>query len=222
MFRMFCARISFGVLLVLLSACAAQPMYEGMSAPVRSLASSEIPDRQIIRTATMSIEVDEPKATAERVLSFVKARAGHIENTTESLQGIINLKIRIPSNTLDELLDQISTQGSVSEQSTNSRDVTEEMMDVEAELKNLLELRARLRLLLQKAEKVSELLEIERELARVQTQIDRIEGRRKFLSSQVAFSSLELTIKRKKIYGPLGYLGMGLIEIISKLFVIRE
>lgn len=222
MFRMFYARISFGVLLVLLSACAAQPMYEGMSAPVRSLASSEISDRQIIRTATMSIEVDEPKATAEWVLSFVKARAGHIENTTESSQGIINLKIRIPSNTLDELLDQISTQGSVSEQSTNSRDVTEEMMDVEAELKNLLELRARLRLLLQKAEKVSELLEIERELARVQTQIDRIEGRRKFLSSQVAFSSLELTIKRKKIYGPLGYLGMGLIEIISKLFVIRE
>jgi hypothetical protein len=61
--------------------------------------------------------------------------------------------------------------------------------------------------------------EIERRLAEVQSQIDGIESRRKYLSDQVAYSQVSITIKQQTIYGPLGYVAAGIGKAIRKLFI---
>src|SRR5690606_16016714 len=96
-------------------------------------------------------------------------------------------------------------------------DVTDEMIDVEARLKNLYVLRDRFRALLDKAVKVSEILEIERELSRIQSDIDSVEGRISKIKGQVKYSEVHLLIEQKTVYGPIGYIGYGLYWLVTKL-----
>ena len=214
-------RLLFVAIMLVAAGCASQH-YNNSASSVRSVSNSAVPERQIIRSAAMSLEVEKPKGSSEIIVALVKAEGGFLEDTRNYTNESVFLRIRIPSKKLDSLLQKISGEGLVTSQSTNSRDVTEEMMDVGARLNNFVKLRARMRKLLDKAEKVTEILDIEKELSRIQTQIDRIEGQRKLLESQVAYSSLDLNLNKKIVYGPLGYLGKGLIEIILKLFIWSE
>lgn len=83
-------------------------------------------------------------------------------------------------------------------------------------------LRDRLTQLLEKAADVKDVLAIETELNRVQADIDSMEGRIKSLKGQVEYATVTLSLERKPILGPLGYLFKGLWWGVEKLFVIRE
>ena len=102
-----------------------------------------------------------------------------------------------------------------------SEDVTEKYIDTEARLKNAVALRDRLKALLNQAKDVKDVLEIEKELARVQGDIDSMEGRLKKLKEQVDYAVVDLTLNRRKILGPLGYIVYGVAWVIQKLFVIQ-
>ena len=94
--------------------------------------------------------------------------------------------------------------GKVTHKHISSDDVTAQHRDLSAELKNKTALRARLRNLLAQATEVSDILKIEKELARLQTEIDQLSQRLNSLNSMVKLSTLTLTIKRDRIPGPLG------------------
>ncbi|MCX4026154.1 DUF4349 domain-containing protein [Spartinivicinus marinus] len=103
----------------------------------------------------------------------------------------------------------------------HSEDVTEEIIDIEAKITNLSALRVKFITLLNQATEVSDILKIEKELNRIQTELDSIEARRKTLKNQVAFSKINIALNQETIYGPLGYLGKGFIWVVGKLFVIK-
>lgn len=65
------------------------------------------------------------------------------------------------------------------------------------------------------------MLNIEKELARIQTEIDVIEGRRKTIIGNVEYSNVDITLKQKRVLGPLGYIGKGLFWVVGKLFVVK-
>jgi hypothetical protein len=64
-----------------------------------------------------------------------------------------------------------------------------------------------------------DILKIERELNRTQSEIDRLEGRMKYLNSQVNYASIELSAEKQTTYGPLGYFFMGIWWGVEKLFI---
>ena len=104
-------------------------------------------------------------------------------------------------------------------------DVTNQAIDLDAKITNLRGLRDRMRALLDRASKIDEILKIERELNRIQTQLDSLEGQRKRLTRDVAMSSLGLRLdpaESEMILGPLGYVGAGAWWLLEKLFVIRR
>jgi hypothetical protein len=111
--------------------------------------------------------------------------------------------------------------GEVSDQNIRTQDVTSEIVDYEARLANLIALRERMKVLLNRAEKIEDILVIEKEISRLQTEIDTYEGRRKVLRQQVALSDIRVTLEKKVALGPLGYIGYGLYWAVSKLFVIE-
>jgi hypothetical protein len=82
--------------------------------------------------------------------------------------------------------------------------------------------RDRLRQLLQKTTEIKDAITIETELARVQGEIEAMEGTLKLLKSQVDYSSINIDVGRKKILGPLGLLFQGIRWGIEKLFVIQD
>lgn len=100
-------------------------------------------------------------------------------------------------------------------------DVTEQYSDLDTRLRNNLALRERLQQLLHRASDVEDVLAIEKELSRIQSEIETMQARFDRLKSEVELSALSVNLQRKRILGPLGYAGYGLGWAFSKLFVIR-
>ena len=177
--------------------------------------------RLLIRSANLKIEVNEPKFIIKKIKKLVKSNSGYIDNIYEQDNRRLSMTVKIPEKNLDSFIEKTSSMGYVISQSLSVRDVTEEMIDIEAKLTNLKVLRNRFRKLLDMAKNVSEVLKIEIELSRIQSEIDSIEARKKSLKNQVALSSVNIVISKKITYGPLGYLGKGFYWFIEKLFIIE-
>lgn len=125
--------------------------------------------------------------------------------------------LRVPAASLPSLMESLSTVGRVTHRRVEMTDVTEATLDLQAALKNKRALRDRLRSLLDQATQVEDILKIEKELSRVQTELDQMEARLKSLSSQVSHSTLNLSIKRDRIPGPVGAVTKGTGRLFGKL-----
>ena len=112
--------------------------------------------------------------------------------------------IRVPSNHLNPLMTSLESVGKVTFSRVKMSDVTEAYLDLQASLKNKRALRDRLRTLLARTNKIEDTLKIEKELNRVQTDLDQMEARMKSMQSKVAHSTLNLSIEHQRIPGPLG------------------
>ncbi len=177
-------------------------------------------DRQIIRSAHLTLEVDNLDAARAAAEQDLVARQGYVEAIHESEQSL-TLQFRVPADELDDFLAKLHGLGKVKSASVNSQDVTEQHADLEVRLANNRKLRDRLQQLLDKATTVEEMLAVEKELARVQSEVESLQGRLDRLDSQIALSSVSLTLERGRILGPLGWLGYGIYWAIEKLFIIR-
>lgn len=164
-----------------------------------SISNSEIPqiDRKIIKTADISFKTDDLNGTRQRINASVKKNEAWISSENETTAGRTtnrSLSIRVPSDKLDILIEEIS-QGveHFDNMNISSNDVTEEFVDVEARLKTRKALEARYLELLSKAGTMSDVLLIENQINTLRAEIESIEGRMKFLSSQVSYSTLNLS-----------------------------
>jgi len=168
--------------------------------------------RMLIWKAFLTIEVSD----------VIKESKGYIESKSENTEISASLVIRIPSNGLNDILKKLESLGDVTHKTLSSEDVTEFCIDIEARLKNKRALCARMRELLKQATDVQDILAIEKELSRVQSDLDSMEGRLKALKGQVNFATINVTLRREEILGPLGYLFTGVWWLVEKLFVIQD
>jgi len=102
--------------------------------------------------------------------------------------------IRVAAERLAALEEEIGSLGTVQAQSSSASDVTEQAIDMKARLKNLRAEEARLRSFLSRTNKVSELLEVERELARVRGEIESMDAQLTYLERQAARATLVVTL----------------------------
>lgn len=184
---------------------------------------SEMPQRGriLIQDAFLRLEVSDLEALSQQSEKIAAEEGGYVENSEKTEERRVRLILRVPSDKLDTSLDRLSLLGKIQHRSTSARDVTEEVIDTDARLKNNMALRDRLRILLQQAKDVKDVLAVEEQLTRVQADIDSMEGRLKALKSRAALSKIVLTGEKKTVLGPLGYLFTGLWWGVSKLFVIK-
>jgi len=214
------------LMMAVLSGCATyakRPSGAGLMRAGAGTDTAEVrPDRMLIWKASLNLKVwsisnavTEATAMAERQGGFVEQKSDHGEESA-------SLTLRIPAKEFKTALSALETLGTVTYRNIEGEDVTEQYIDVEARLKNKIVLRDRLKELLAKATEVKDILAIETELNRVQADIDSMEGRIKSLKCQVEYATVRLSLDRKPILGPLGYLFKGLWWGVEKLFVIRE
>jgi hypothetical protein len=151
---------------------------------------------KLIKTGNVSFEVEELRATADRINAAIKKHGGYASNESESKNaGQINrtISIRVPSGNFDGLLADIS-QGvdHFDSKDISVADVTEEFVDATARLHTKKQIEVRYIQLLSKAGKITEMLEVEKQLGEIRTEIEQIEGRLKYLNSQVSLSTLNI------------------------------
>ena len=133
----------------------------------------------------------------------------------------LRMTLRVPGDSLNRGLDRLSTLGRATHRTVRRDDVTEQVVDLEARLVTLRAVRERLLAYLQQAARIGDVVELERELARVQGEIDQLEARERMLAGQVELAQIDLEAERPRVLGPLGWLVTGIATIIEKLFVIR-
>ncbi|GAF80224.1 unnamed protein product [marine sediment metagenome] len=178
-------------------------------------------DRMLIKRASLHIEVDDVKTVVAMAASIAEEAGGYVENSSSSGNEDASLTMRVPAEELEGVLDRLAALGTETSRYLSTEDVTGEVIDLEATLKNRIALRDRLRTLLERAQNVKDVLLVEEQLTRLQAQIDSMEGRLKSLRGKAKLASLTLYVNRKRILGPLGYLAKGLWWVTTKLFVIR-
>jgi hypothetical protein len=155
--------------------------------------------RLVIKTGTMSVEVENFEDAEKKVQEIAVKQGGYIATSNSNLtasgkkQGSITVKV--PADKFDILTSELSVIGKVAAKNISTSDVTEEYVDLEARVKTQKELEQRLlKLLQEKSARLSDLIEVEYKLADVRRQIESIEGKIRVLLNKADFSTLTVTI----------------------------
>jgi len=164
----------------------------------KSLSSEKIQtERKLVKKGFIEFESKDLEKSYKSMVNAVKKYNAYlaVDKSYKSSSRISNtLKVRIPAKNFDTFLSDISKNVThFDHKEITINDVTEQFLDTEARLKTKKELENRFLEILKKAKKVSEILEVERQIGNLRTEIESIEGRLKYLKNQVSFSTLNIT-----------------------------
>jgi hypothetical protein len=153
----------------------------------------------VIRTGQASIEVDSLEQAVARVRLLAGRIGGYVANTTmQTGRGQLrsaSLEVKIPAERFDDGLGGLAGLGKLESVNVNAEDVGEEFTDVTARMGNARRLEARLiELLATRTGKLKDVLDVERELGRVREEIERYEGRLRYLRAHAALSTLTISV----------------------------
>lgn len=153
----------------------------------------------VIRTATVSIEVDSLNQAVAQVRQLAGQVGGYVASTniTTGKNQLRNaqLEVKVPADRFDESLSGLAPIGKVESVSVEAEDVGEQFVDVTARMENARRLERRLiDLLAARTGKLKDVLDVEQALARVREEIERHEGRIRYLRAHTAMSTLSIDV----------------------------
>ena len=161
------------------------------------VAALEAVQRQVISVASVSLEVEVVQAAVAEVRVIAEGLGGFVEQLSSSGgadRQQATMSIRVPQDQFFTALDRIKTLGEVQSENVGSEDVTERFIDLKARLNSSLREEQSFLSLLEKTETVSEIVTIERELFRVRSGIERLQGQLNFLERRVALSTITVSL----------------------------
>ena len=151
--------------------------------------------RIIVRTADLSLVVDDVSGAIDEVSRMAESMGGWVVSSDRSTKHSGFVSVRVPAESLEETIDELRELAvEVQSEVTTSKDVTDEYVDTTARLTNMQATQAALIRLLERAEKVEDALKVQNELTRVQEEIERLQGRIKFLEQTSAFSLVNVRL----------------------------
>lgn len=186
-----------------------------MPAPeVESLAGEPLPEfpRMIVYTAAMELRVEDPKAAIDQVWQLAEEVGGYVVSSTVQEHILADgtrtteatVTIRVPADQLQDVLGRLRAMAlEVLRESLTSQDVTEEYVDLTSRLRNLKATEEELLDFLKEARNTEELLAVHRELSRVREEIERLEGRKRYLEQVSRFALIEVRLRPKEVQPPV-------------------
>ncbi|HED24146.1 MAG TPA: DUF4349 domain-containing protein [Firmicutes bacterium] len=165
--------------------------------------SAESAIRHIIRNGSIDLSVKDTRETIQKVRELVSNVDGIISssNIYEIRDGQYgaNLTLRVPENRFDAVMEQLEDLGKVNNTQTGMDDVTMQYIDLESRLNNQKAQEERLVEILEMAENVEEVLEVEKELARVRGEIESMTSQLNYLKDQVTYGTIFLNLREEAI-----------------------
>jgi Domain of unknown function (DUF4349) len=170
--------------------------------------TAEAADRKIIRNADITIEVSSTVDAQHQVTSIAESHDGFVA-TSEAKQREgndpaqrtldIKLVVRVPSNQFGRAFDEIKKlAGNTPAEQVTSQDVTEDFIDLEARIKTQKALEVQFLEIMRQANKIADALEVQRQIAEVRTEIEKLEGRKRFLENRSSLSTINVNIQTPK------------------------
>jgi len=154
-------------------------------------------DRQIVRTAYLSLRVSDVNGAVDSVIAATTAQGGLVVSEDISGQGdslYANVTTQVPADELEKYLESLKALGTVDSVNVSSQDVTTQVVDLDARVAALNASIERLDQLLAQATNVTDLITIETERTTRQAELDSLVAQRKALGEQVAMSTVTVGI----------------------------
>ncbi|MFA7653815.1 MAG: DUF4349 domain-containing protein [Candidatus Magasanikbacteria bacterium] len=165
-----------------------------IASPVNdTIASANTTERMIVKTGNLSIVVKDVRASIKAVSEYAVAQNGFVVNSNVYKSGLIprgTITIRILSKKFDQGMNEVKALGEVVGEQSNGQDVTEEYIDLDAQLRNLQATEKQFLAILAKAVKIEDILNVQRELTNVRGNIERLQGRMKYLKQSADLSTI--------------------------------
>jgi len=176
-------------------------------------------DRKVIKNAYIELEIETGKF--EEILSaltnLAEQNGGFVSNSqsysdSEGKMTSGNITLRIPSNKYISALERVKDMGTVKSTSSSGQDVTQEYTDLESRLRNYEAQEDVLLDLMAQSKRVTDTLEVQRELSIVQEQIEIIKGRMQYLDDLISFSTIDVFFHEPE---PITTTGWGFVEALK-------
>jgi hypothetical protein len=157
--------------------------------------------RQIIKTGTLSLVLNDVDSGMSQVRAVAKQHDGDVlqENATKSGDHrVADMVIQVPSDRFDDVMVALRGLNGLVDRPvdrTSSQDVTEEYVDLQAQIKNLQATEGKLLELQGKATRMEDILSLQREITNIRGQIDRLQGRANYLDKRSAMSTINLHLQ---------------------------
>lgn len=153
------------------------------------------PDRMVIRSGDIASVVDDVRLAIGSVSEFVAKEKGYVVSSYISKnqdKPYGTVVVRVPAATFDNAFAVVRALGEVQSENVNGQDITEEFVDLESQVRNLRATETQLLELMRRSGTVGDILNVQRELTNVRSQIERLEGRMKYLKESAAMSTLSV------------------------------
>ncbi len=174
------------------------------AAPIPSAPTATPDIRKVIRNAHVEFEVEKFETAVAAIEEAARAENGFVDTKTSArgangkVSGAVVVKV-VPER-LDSFLARLSAIGLLKNQRIDAQDITKAYADTDARLRNARKMETRLLDILQtKSGKVSELLEVERELGRVRSDIEQMEAEVKMYDGQLAYATVTIVLAEKDL-----------------------
>jgi len=165
---------------------------------------SEAMARKIIRDGNLTLEVAAPGDAQRKVTSIAESAGGFVVTSEAKRMGSadasrqaleVTLVVRVPATQFGPVMDQIRALGThVVQEKVTGQDVTEEFIDLQARIKTQTALEGQFLEIMKRASKVEDALEVQRQIAEVRTEIEKLEGRKRFLENRASLSTITVTL----------------------------
>ncbi len=186
----------------------------GAQAPVAADQNAQSADnRLVIKTATLSVVVDDPAKTVEAITKLTSEMGGFVVNlnTSKSTYGpqaqvaeSASMTIRVPSDKLDDALAQLKGLAvEVNNESVAGEDVTSEYTDLKSRLTNLEAAEKQLQSIMEEATKTEDVLAVYNQLVSTREQIEVLKGQMKYYEESSAMSAITLDIQPNIVTQPI-------------------
>ena len=174
-------------------------------------APAALANRKLIRNATIELEIVSFDDAVQKINGIATEGRGYVATTSSEKQANGKLRgemvVKILPENLDRFLQKIRSLGELKNQTLGTEDVTKAYFDTDARLKNARVMEQRLiDMLKTKTGKVSDLLQVEKELGRVREEIEKMQGELKYWDSQVQFATVTISLAEKDMEEPAVFL----------------
>ena len=189
------------------TAAAAAPAQGSANPPLTTLEQSSTTaaqnvDRKVIRNGQLTVEVTDmeqalaqTRAIAARSGGFVSASSTHVERVDNQDRTVADLTLQVRSLAADSAISDLRAMGKVLSENSSSQDVTEEYVDISANLDNLRASESAILKLMDRATQIQDVLALQRELSNVRGQIDRLQGRQRFIDNRTEMTTITIALR---------------------------
>ena len=177
----------------------AQPAAPAAAQSSTDASSGSLPslDRMVIRNAKLTLQVPDVDQAVDRARQLAQAGGGLVAGSNTRLEQdrtVADLTLQVRADALEATLQALRGLGKVETETSSSQDVTEEYVDLDANLRNLQASESAILRLMDRAERIEDIISLQRELTNVRGQIERIQGRKTYLERRTDMATVSVSL----------------------------